>query len=115
MNFLVDGHRRFVKDGVARWDDSQIRQIFPVKYNPAASPAANQIALRRIARHVCKFPKIPERKSRGVPSIKTNRGDLCGLEQSFVDSHVHHCASELGVVNNLKAIEYHGSWRQNLR
>src|SRR5260370_22761257 len=83
-------------------DNNGVRKIIFVKNDPAAGPAPDQIAFARVISDISKFPKIPKWKSRGVPPIKTDRGEPYCLEQGFIDCHVHRRRARCGILANLK-------------
>src|SRR5947199_5047257 len=89
MDRSVSRPRRFTENRIAWGNNNRIRQVFPVKNDPAASPAPDQIALTHILSDISKLSKISKRESRGSPSIESNRGDRYRIEQCFVDCHVH--------------------------
>jgi hypothetical protein len=76
VNFFVDRLRRFAEGRFSCRNNNRISEIFTVKNDSAARPSPDQIALRDIINDICEFSKISKRESRGVPSIKTNRGNF---------------------------------------
>src|SRR5581483_1165426 len=70
-----------------------------------AGPAANNVPFALVGRDVGKFPKIPKRKCGMVPAVKSNGWDRRGLEQGFVNCHVHRRAPRSDVAINVQRSE----------
>src|SRR6266516_7261002 len=104
MDRSVNRPRRFTEKRIARGNNNRICQIFTVKDNATARPSPDQIALSRIIRDIGKFSKISKRKSKGLPSVKTNRRNLCCFKQSFIDCHVHGRGAWHEIVINVQRV-----------
>src|SRR5947209_19382040 len=87
MNLFVNRDRRFSEGWIAQRNYNRVSEIVSVKDDAAASPTANQIALRFVNRDIAKFSEISKGQSGGVPSIESNRGNGGMLKQRLVNGH----------------------------